>query len=251
MGTEMSQLKLSILNRQSIALGRSFDNVGAYERIDARAEISVDPSEAADPRIVDLEFATRGKDGRVHFTTDVQILKPVDMAKSNRRLFVELVNRGNKRCLQFFNDAPGTNDPRTLSDCGNGFLMRRGYTVCWIAWQGDILPGNDRILLDLPVAADGDAPITGPVRSEFIATKPNVYDYPLSGWISTRSHPTVSRDTSKATLTRRRYPEDTPETIPSNAWQFARLAGGSGLDNQGTEYAVVPSDTDIYLPAGL
>ena len=33
------------------------------------------------------------------------------------------------RALQFFNDAPGSNDPRTAAHAGNGFLMRRGYTV--------------------------------------------------------------------------------------------------------------------------
>ena len=67
-----------------------------------------------------------------------------------RRVVVELPNRGNKRCLQFYNDAPATNDPRTLTHAGNGWLMRSGYAVMMVAWQGDVLPGDDRLVADLP-----------------------------------------------------------------------------------------------------
>ena len=91
-------------------------------------------------------------EGLVRFTGDFSILKPVDPERCNRRIFFDYGNRGNKRMLQFFNDAPPSNDPRTLAHAGNGFLMRRGYTVIWLAWQGDLLPGNGRMVLDLPVA---------------------------------------------------------------------------------------------------
>ena len=129
--------------------------------------------------------------------------------------------------------------------------MRRGYTVAWLAWQGDLLPGDGRQILDLPVATDNGRPITGPVRVEFIADQPGITMYPLSGRASTRSHPTVSRDTAKASLTRRRYPGDARIPVPATDWQFARVEGGGGLDNQGAERAVVPSDTHIYIPAGF
>jgi hypothetical protein len=39
--------------------------------------------------------------------------------------------------------------------------------------------------------------------------------------------------------------------VPSTDWQFARIEGGGGLDNQGAERAVVASDTHIYIPAGF
>src|SRR5690606_41659234 len=42
----------------------------------------------------------------------------------------------------------------TAAHAGNGFLMRHGYTIVWVAWQGDILRGDDRMVLDLPVATD-------------------------------------------------------------------------------------------------
>src|SRR5882762_6027983 len=77
---------------------------------------------------------------------DFAILKPVDPTCGNRRRFFDYCNRGNKRMLQFFNDAPASNDPHTLAHAGNGFLMRRGYTVVWLAWHVEIeLPGLFRV----------------------------------------------------------------------------------------------------------
>src|SRR3546814_19033069 len=69
--------------------------------------------------------------GLVEFSADFRILKPVDPARGSKRLFHDFGNRGNMRSLQFFNDAPGTNDPETLAHAGNGFFFRRGYTVVW------------------------------------------------------------------------------------------------------------------------
>ena len=137
---------------------------------------------------------------------DVCILKPT--GSGNRRLFFGNGNRGNKRELQFFNDALALNDPRSLREAGNGYLMRREYTVVWAARKGDLLLGDGRMLLDVPVARDDGAALTGPVRTEFIADRPGISTFPLSGRASTRSYPTVSLDTSQATLTRRRYPGD-------------------------------------------
>lgn len=247
----MQNIHIEMKHREVIADGQCFGDAGCYERLDARVRIQLDPEDPAQAGVTDFQLAERDSDGMITLTTDLQLLKPCDMSLANRRLFVELVNRGNKRCLQFFNDAPGTNDPRMSQHFGNGFLMRRGYVVCWIGWQGDLLPGNNRLLLDLPVARFADKPVTGTVRSEFIATAPGVTSFPLSGWVSTRSHPAASLDTSKAILQRRRYPEGMAEKIAPDAWQFARVEGGSGLDNQGAEQSIVESDENIYLRGGF
>jgi hypothetical protein len=120
-----------------------------------------------------------------------------------------------------------------LAHAGNGFLMRRGYTIAWLAWQGDLLAGNGRMLLDLPVARERDGPLTGLVRVEYIADRPGITAFPLSGRVSVRSHPTVSLDPREAQLTRRRYPCDERLPVPPECWCFARVEGGTGLDNQG------------------
>src|SRR5215831_11315193 len=124
-----NRLELSVVERTPFAGGESFASTGPYERIAGRVHFSVDPTLQAQAGVVDIDKAARDAHGRVHFTADFMLLKPVAMANGNQRLFFDWANRGNKRCLQFFNDAPGSNDPRTLAHAGNGFLMRRGYTV--------------------------------------------------------------------------------------------------------------------------
>ena len=246
-----NRVELSISERFAFAGGHEFGAVGAYERLNGRAHFAVDPHAAAQQGITDIENAPTDKDGLVRFIGDFSILKPVDPERGNRRVFFDYGNRANKRMLQFFNDALASNDPRTLAHAGNGFLMRRGYTVVWLAWQGDLLPGNGRLLLDLPVARERSGPITGSVRVEYIANRAGINTFPLSGHASTRSHPTVSLDPREASLTRRRYPYDERIPVPAESWSFARIEGGVGLDNQGAEQAVISSDTHIHIPGGF
>src|SRR6266478_1848482 len=173
-----SQVELIIAERVPFAEGHEFTAVGAYERLTATARFAVDPGAPGAPAqhgITDIDKAATDAEGLVHFTGDFSILMPVDPGRGNRRIFFDYGNRGNKRMLQFFNDAPASNDPRTLAHAGNGFLMRRGYTVVWLAWQGDLLPGNGRMVLDLPVA-----PVTGLVRVEYIADRRGIATFPLS-----------------------------------------------------------------------
>jgi len=244
-------IELQITDRREFAGGHAFGTAGAYERLTGRAHFAVDPRAPAQQGVTDLDKAPVDARGLVRCAADIMILKPKEMARGNKRLFLDYGNRGNKRMLQFFNDAPASNDPLSLEQAGNGFLMRRGYTVAWIAWEGDLLPGDGRMLLDLPVATGGAKPLTGLVRVEYIADAHGVTTMPLSGWISTRSHPTVSLDTKKASLTRRRYPEDPRIPVPAERWCFARLEAGMGLDNQGSERALVSSDTHIHIPTGF
>jgi Alpha/beta hydrolase domain len=246
-----NRVELSVAERFVFADGPEFGPVGAYERLTGRAHFAVDPSAPAQHSITDLDKAPRDAEGLVHFTGDFSILKPADPVRGNRRLFFDYGNRGNKRMLQFFNDAPASNDPRTLVHAGNGFLMRRGYTVVWLAWQGDLLPGNGRLLLDLPIARERGGPLTGLVRTEYIANRPGITTFPLSGRATVRSHPTISLDPREARLTRRRYPYDERIPVPPESWCFARIEGGTGLDNQGAVQAVIASDSHIHIPGGF
>jgi hypothetical protein len=246
-----NRLDLSIAERFALADGHEFGSVGAYERLIGRAHFAIDPSAPAQHGVTDLDKAPTDAAGLVHFTGDFSIVRPIDPARGNRRLFFDYGNRGNKRILQFFNDAPASNDPRGLADAGNGFLMRRGYTVVWLAWQGDLLPGNGRMLLDLPVAREHDGPLTGLVRVEYIASRAGITTFPLSGRVPVRSHPTVSLDPREARLTRRQYPYDERVPMPPGDWCFARVEGGTGLDNQGAVQALIPSDSHIHIPGGF
>lgn len=250
----MPDPRFEILRRDPFAEGAEFGAAGAYERIAGRVHLAVDP---AQPGVYDLALAERGADGLVHVAADFWVLQPVDPARGSGRLLFDLLNRGNKRSLQFFNDAPPSNDPLTRAQAGNGFLMRQGHMMVAVAWQGDVLPGDGRMTIRLPVArnADGSAIIAG-VRAEFISDRPGVACLPLSGRNGTHSYATASMDTRDATLVRRRYPFAPAETIPPDAWSFALVQGdgrvrtGEG-DITGEEQGIVPSPTHIHLPRGF
>ncbi|HEY6434171.1 MAG TPA: alpha/beta hydrolase domain-containing protein [Acetobacteraceae bacterium] len=244
-------VELHIAERRPFADGHEFAAAGGYERLAGRAHFAVDPAHPANAGVVDLDKAPLNQAGRVEFAADLMILKPVEPARGNRRLFFDYGNRGHKRALQFFNDALASNDPLSLDHAGNGFLMRRGYVIAWLAWEGDLLPGDGRMVMDLPVATDHGRPITGLVRVEYIIDQPGITTLPLSGKAAARSYPTVSLDTGRAHLTRRRYPYDPRIPVPPDTWCFARTEGGRGGETGEAERAIIPSDSHIHLPAGF
>lgn len=125
-----------ITSRVVVADGQAFGGRGAYERLIGRIEFALDPGHPQNRRIVDLEYAPRGTDGRVHFSSDLYVLRPVDPEKGNGVLLFELVNRGNKGMLPRFNrDAARSVDPATPADFGDGLLMREGYTLVFVGWE--------------------------------------------------------------------------------------------------------------------
>lgn len=238
----VARLTLEVTGRAPFAGGMAFGRVGPYERLWGRVRYAVDPDDPAYRDIVDLDLAPRNEEGRVEFAADLYILKPVDVRRGNGRLLYDVNNRGNKRALQFFNDAVHSNDPAALEHAGSGWLMRRGYTVVWSGWQGDLLPGDGRLTMDLPVAQGPDGPVTGVVRAEFIAEEEGVTCFPLSGNDYTRSYPAASLDTLRATLTTREREGDPRQPIPPDRWSFAR---------PGPDGAPVPSAEHCYLAEGF
>jgi hypothetical protein len=236
------QIRMQIETREPFATGTSFGEVGPYELLSGWARFAVAPETTAYRGVVDLNHAPRNGSGLVEYATAFALLKPVDLARGNRRLVYDVINRGNKRILQFFNDATHSNTPKSIEHAGNGFLMRRGYTVLWSAWQGDLLPGDGRMTMELPIATLPDGPVTGIVRAEFIAEAPGIVSFPLSGNPYTRSYEAASLDTHAATFTCRAYENDPRQTIPSTSWQFA------APDDRGQ---LQPSATACYLPEGF
>ena len=55
----------------------------------------------------------------------------------------------------------------------------------------------------------------------------------------------------KQRLSKRRYADGERIPIPADAWEFARVEGGAGLDDAETETAIIPSDTHIYVHGGF
>jgi hypothetical protein len=155
---------------EPLADGAAFGEVGAYERVIGVAKGEVDPKAAGNRNIALIDKAPVNERGRVEYAADFFILRPKDPAKGNGRILYEVNNRGRKMLLGNIADGPqGVNDPQKLADLGNGFPLRRGWTIVWSGWDPDAPRANLGLGLTAPVATDGGKPIVSLVVDEFVS----------------------------------------------------------------------------------
>ncbi|MGH7341457.1 MAG: alpha/beta hydrolase domain-containing protein, partial [Candidatus Rokuibacteriota bacterium] len=191
----MAITSFAIAQREPVLGGRPFGSTGAYEKIGGTARFAVDPTDPLHAEITDLDRAPRNAAGLVEFSADFYVLRPVDAARGNGALLLDVPNRGRKVALGMFNSTPRANDPTTEEDFGNGFLLRHGYTVAWVGWQADVPRMDDLMALDAPIARG----VQGAVRCEF---RPNLPAATLP--MADRYHipqPTLDLDDPEARLT--------------------------------------------------
>lgn len=231
--------------RGNLPGNKPYGLAGEYEKLSGRVYFEIDPDDPANQIIVDIEYAPLNAAGKVEFSADFFLLKPKDMQRGNGTLLFGTSNRGSKRLLTFFNhasaegrkwDAP---DPETETNLGDGFLMRRGFTLFWIGWQFDTPKSGENLRAYLPIAVDGDRPIEGFARSDFVVTE-KMFDFTL-GDRNHIAYPTSDPADPNNVLTVRGSVEEPRRVIPRDQWMFARLDGDE----------VVTDLTRVYLPSGF
>jgi hypothetical protein len=250
-------VRLEITKTEPAFGGRGFGEIGTFERITGKAHGEVDPQSPANSTIQDIALAPRNAKGMVEYSIDIDIVRPSDRTKSNGIVFFNIVNRGNKGGLATFNvgipggpaNVPNTND---LTEAGDGFMQQQGYTMVWFGWQPDVVAGNNRMLMKVPVArnADGSA-ITGVVRNEIIVPRNQPTVGLQSGWFTPGSapYPSVTTDNKTPladgflpTLTVRGREREPRVVIPNSEWSFASCEA---------DKPVVASETRLCYPAGF
>lgn len=251
--------RIVITTREVVADGMPFGDTGPYEKLRGTVFFEVDPDDPRNAMVFDLDKAPRNDRGMVEFSADMFILTPVELAKGNHKLFFEVNNRGNKNSWRMMQDTPAIanrNNPNDPIDFGNGFLLREGYTLAWVGWEADVLPGNNRLTVRFPAAMDDGKPITERILVEFSDAKgaatQDVFTLPLSGNSNIRSYEAVSTDQQEAMAELRMRPSDSPrppapdipegEVVPNGQWSFAQCPDGP----PGT-----PSTTDLCLHGGF
>jgi len=214
-------------HREPILNGKSFGAVGAYEKLTGTIEFALNPSLGQNVGIVDLGLAPRNSRGEVEFSADFYLLKPADVNRGNGRLLYEVGNRGSKGILRTFQKGGPSQDPTTQADLGDGFLMRQGYSLLWMGWQWDVPDG--RMRMNMPIATDHGAPITGLVRGNFILDARSE-TAPLADR-GHRSYPIADAKSADAFMTVRDATTAPPQRIAREKWHFVddsmvALAGG-------------------------
>lgn len=226
-------VRVEIRERGPFAAGHAFDRTGPYQKITGRLHFEVSSDDPANAVITDIKLAPRNARGRVEFWSDFFLLAPADPRRGNGRLLYDVNNRGNKLALWTFNEARG-NNPTTLADAGNGFLMSQGYSVLWCGWSGEVAPGDDRLLAGLPIARENGKPITGKIYVE-ICRDERVESSPLywTPWAVAAPYEPVSLDTRLARLSMRPKRSEPAVEIPPDQWAFARMEAGKRVPDPG------------------
>jgi hypothetical protein len=130
-----------------------------YEKVVGRIHFAVDPTNAHNAVIVDLDKAKKNTAGRVEFSADFYMLKPKPGGTSG--VLVDIVNRGRLTFGRF--SSTGGADP-----VGDGFLLKRGFTVVAVGWEFDVASADGVLRLDAPIPTDRGQPITGMASALFI-----------------------------------------------------------------------------------
>jgi len=210
--------RIEITERESPVFGGAeFAGVGNYERLHGTVFGELDPTHRLNADIVNLDKAPRNARGHVEYQSDFRILKPLDLDRGDGCLVYDVPNRGNQPIMARLNGAPDGGHPQ---HAGNGFLMRRGFTVVWSGWQGDVPPGADRLTAHFPTIPG----ITGMVREEFIAEATgllgdsNIQELSEDRFVGTLVYPVA--DPAGATLTVREREADPRATPPGLAWRL-------------------------------
>ncbi|MCB2107731.1 MAG: hypothetical protein KDE14_08535 [Rhodobacteraceae bacterium] len=218
-------VRIEILDRTPYLGGRAFGDVGAYEQLTGRMTYAVDPNADDNKVVADVANAPRDAGGKVVFSADFMILKPIDPARANGRLLYEVNNRGGVGSLGFFNDAASALRGASKDEqAGNGFLFEQGYTLVSSGWTWDVPPGPNRLRADLPTATVDGRAVTGAVTGEIAVTRPTESAQHI-GMLSVGYAPVDLGDPS-AVLTKRDHASDTRRPIPRDRWRFGRNVDG-------------------------
>lgn len=145
LSTSAEVTSVTLSSRTILAGGQSFGSTGPYERLVGRIEFALDPADPHNVGIVDLNYARRDADGRVHFSSDLTVLRPSDPTKDNGVLLFHISNRGVMDLLGTFNRGNASD-----GGIGDGLLMRDGYTMVFVGWEFDV--PAPRLRIEAPAA---------------------------------------------------------------------------------------------------
>ncbi len=216
-------VRVDIASRVPVLNGRTFGSVGAYEKLWGRAHFAVDPAHPRNQVIADIDLAPRNAAGKVEFSADLFILKPVDPARGNGVVFFDVVNRGRFRLLTTFSNGAAVDDPTEASHFGDLSLLEQGYTLVAVGWQFDV--AEELIGVQAPIPNQAGRPVTGWVREWFVLDKAADAVNWTAG-TTTKGYLPIDPGSAEYRLTVREGMFSARRLIPRADWQFGRTVDG-------------------------
>lgn len=218
----------------------------SHTTLRGRAFGELDPDEAQNRIIQDIQLAPRNARGRVEYVADFTLSYPTQHTANPGVLLFDAANRGTPLADLGF----GVQRPDGTI---GGFFAQQGLIVLRSGWQADAPRASvrfygvelQRVGLDVPVAKlpDGGS-IRGPVRAEIIVNE-RTSTASLGGAFAQghKTYAPVSLDDPSAVLTSRRRERDKREVIARERWRFA--------DCSTVPFPGVPSASQLCLKEGL
>src|SRR5260370_19299293 len=128
--------------------------------------------------------------------------------------------------------------------------MRKGYTLLWSGWQGDVPEGDDRMCAGLPIATNNGAPIVATSRDEFI------FDHNHNPVVAPLSYPANTLDQGGAVLTVRQREQDARTPISSTNWRYVsanriEITRPAGFDAGAIYEFIYPARDPIVMGLGF
>ncbi len=123
---------------EPFAGGTAFGEAGAYERVRGTYRGELDPADARNRVIVNLDKAPRNAKGLVEYEADFFILRPKEAARGNHKLIYDVTNRGRKVMHWRLMDGrpksvANANNPQDADDTGNGLFCAAAMRWCGAA----------------------------------------------------------------------------------------------------------------------
>lgn len=175
--------RVEIASREPASGGQPIGQAGPYEILRGRIHGEVDPTDAHNTIIQDLQLAPRNARGKVEYVATFALAKPIDLAKASGTLVYQVVNRGNG----------------TVTSSADGHISLVS------GWQGDVVPTSTNQTIAVPIAKHPDgSPVTGQVLARFYNVPAGTTTVPIR--LTSMSggppiYPPLSLDHAPATLT--------------------------------------------------
>ncbi|MEQ1776583.1 MAG: alpha/beta hydrolase domain-containing protein [Burkholderiales bacterium] len=217
--------RVDITQRTDLFNGRAYGAAGAYEWVQGRAHFTLDPANARNKAVVDIELAPKNTQGLVEFSADMVILRPKDAAKANGVVVFDVINRGRYTILEYLNRGNRTAKELSEEFVGDDFLLKQGVTIVFLGWQQDLPDGMGLLRMSGPVIEGlgslihGDAVVTARVNEISLGDRLSI-PYAVADLKSTDAVLTVAASRSAPA-----------QVVPRDQWAFARLRDGALVDD--------------------
>jgi hypothetical protein len=229
---EARVVRVEVLSRTPIVSAEP--GVPAYEQIWARAHFAVNPENAHNRAIVDLDKAEKGSHnrlGEVFFDADLFLMRPV--SNGNGAMLLEIPNRGGTGLLSLVDGGRG--QPESGADVGDAWLLKQGFTFASLGWQWDVAPGARSLRLYPPHAYEPEGKrISGLLRDDFTPTESST-EVPLGHIMGARlggtEYSAGAPDDARNVLTVRDSPHGPRTVIPRTQWSFTHTVDGKPAPN--------------------